>query len=106
MAWAAFMDFLEEKLGADGLAKVRAVRPKWQGNSMSEMREYVPERQLVEVTQNLGLSTKTQMKGLVGLLDRRNECAHPSDYYPQLNETLGYVSELLQRIQLLLPKTL
>lgn len=106
MAWAAFMDFLEEKLESDSLVKVRTVRPKWQGNNMAEMREYVPERQLVEVTQTVGLCTKSQMKGLIGLLDRRNECAHPSDYYPQLNETLGYMSELLQRFNILVPKTL
>src|SRR5712691_3447199 len=29
MAWAAFMDFLEEKLASDGLLKLRAARPAW-----------------------------------------------------------------------------
>jgi hypothetical protein len=29
MAWAAFMDFLEQKLASDGLAKVRNARPNW-----------------------------------------------------------------------------
>src|SRR3990172_9975107 len=43
MAWAAFMDFLEEKLESDGLAKVRAARPTWKGTDMADMREYVPE---------------------------------------------------------------
>jgi hypothetical protein len=38
------------------------------------------------------------MKALHGLLSRRNECAHASDYFPDLNETLGYVVELFQRI--------
>ena len=73
---------------------------------MAEMREYVPERQLVEVTQAVGLCTKNEAKALVGLLDRRNECAHPSAYFPQMNESLGYVSELLQRLRLLAPKQL
>ena len=41
------------------------------------------------------------MKALHGLLNRRNECAHPSDYFPDLNETLGYLSELFQRIEYL-----
>lgn len=106
MAWAAFMDFLEEKLQSDGLVKVRSIRPSWKGADMTEMREYVPERQLVEVCQHLGLATKNQTQALVSLLNRRNECAHPSSYYPGLNETLGYISELLQRVKYLIPRTL
>ena len=106
MAWAAFMDFLEEKLESDGLRKVRAERPTWRGPNIAEMREYVPEMQLVEVCQDVGLCTKNETQALVGLLRRRNECAHPSNYFPGLNETLGYLSELLQRVKMLHPKTL
>lgn len=106
MAWAAFMDYLEEKLASDGLVKLKALRPKWKGATMEDMREYVPERQFVEVTQPLGLCTKNQMQALVSLLNRRNECAHPSTYFPGLNETLGYISELLQRLKTLMPKPL
>ena len=46
-----------------------------------------------------GLTSKTVTKALLGLLNKRNECAHPSEYYPGLTETLGYVTELLQRIE-------
>jgi hypothetical protein len=106
MAWAAFMDFLEEKLESDGLHKVRSARPTWKGANMAEMREYVPEMQLVEVCQDVRLCTKNETQALVGLLRKRNECAHPSNYFPELNETLGYLSELLQRISMLQPKTL
>jgi len=106
MAWAAFMDFLEEKFQSDGLVKLRAARTAWKGKNIEEMREYVNEFQLIEATLDLGLSTKNEVKALHGLLNKRNECAHPSNYYPQLNETLGYVSEVLQRIKTLQPKTL
>jgi hypothetical protein len=106
MAWAAFMDFLEEKLSSDGLVKLRALRPAWKGSTMEEMREYVAEHQLIEATQPLGLCTKNQMKALHGLLHRRNECAHPSSYFPGLNETLGYISETIQRLKQLQPKSL
>jgi hypothetical protein len=106
MAWAAFMDFLEEKLESDGLQKVRSARPAWKGANMAEMREYVPEIQLVEVCQHVRLCTKNETQALVGLLRKRNECAHPSDYFPELNETLGYLSELLQRIRMLQSRTL
>jgi hypothetical protein len=54
--------------------------------------------QLIEAARDLGLCTRTEMKALHGLLNKRNECAHPSDYFPLVNETLGYVAEVLQRI--------
>jgi hypothetical protein len=46
------------------------------------------------------------MKALLGLLNKRNQCAHPSSYFPALNETLGFVSDVLQYIRLLGAKTL
>jgi hypothetical protein len=39
------------------------------------------------------------MRTLHGLLSRRNECAHPSEYFPDLNMTLGYISDLIDRIK-------
>ena len=106
MAWAAFMDFLEEKLASDGLVKLRAARPTWKAASIEELRENNVEYQLVEVARDLGLIGKTEMKALHGLLNKRNECAHPSNYFPGLNESLGYVSELLQRIDQLMARSL
>src|SRR4051794_21883696 len=43
MAWAAFMDFLEEKLASDGLVKLRALRSAWKASSVEELRENVVE---------------------------------------------------------------
>ena len=98
MAWAGFMDFLEEKLASDRLKRLRKLRPNWKASSVEELRENTPEYQLIEVARELGLCTKTEMKALHGLLNKRNECAHPSDYFPLLNETLGYIAEVLQRV--------
>ncbi len=106
MAWAAFMDFLEEKLASDGLLKLRALRSAWKASSVDELRENVVEHQLIDVARDLGLLGKTEAKALQGLLSKRNECAHPSDYFPGLNETLGYVAEMLNRIRHLQPKSL
>lgn len=106
MVWAAFMDFLEEKLASDGMTKLKIERPKWTFTSMEELREHIPEYQIIEAARSVNLCTKTQMKALHGLLNKRNECAHPSNYYPELNEALGYVSELIQRIKQISPKTL
>lgn len=106
MAWAGFMDFLEEKLASDGLKKLRAIRPAWKTATVEELREAVVEFQLIEAAKGLGLCTKTEAKALQGLLNKRNECAHPSNYFPSLNESLGYVSEILQRIGQMQPKNL
>jgi hypothetical protein len=106
MAWAGFMDFLEEKLSSDGLVKIRALRSSWKASSREELRENNVEYQLIDAARDLGLCGKTEAKALQGLLSKRNECAHPSSYFPNLNETLGYVSEVLSRIDRLKPKTL
>src|SRR2546428_7151939 len=75
MAWAAFMDFFEEKLASDGLVRLRAVHPAWRASSVEELRDNVVEYQLLEVARDLGLCGKTETKALQGLLSNRNECA-------------------------------
>jgi hypothetical protein len=106
MAWAGFMDFLEEKLASDGLVQLAAIRPKWPTRTLDDLRENVNEFQLIEVCRELRLCSKNETKALHGLLNKRNECAHPSAFFPDLNETLGYISEILRRITTLQPKTL
>lgn len=98
MVWAAFIDFLEEKLASDGFVKLRQVRPKWTLTTVEDLREY-PEYQIIDAAQVAGLCSKPERKALQGLLSQRNECAHPSSYDPELNETLGYISQLLQRLE-------
>jgi hypothetical protein len=61
---------------------------------------------VVESLQKVGLCGKTVTKDLMGLLNKRNECAHPSDYNPELNETLEYISEILNRLKSLETKHL
>jgi hypothetical protein len=100
MAWAAFMDFLERRLAADELKKLHATYPKWaKFKSIEDLREEIAEYAITEATRKVGLCKKTEVKALQGLLNKRNECAHPSSYYPGLNDTLGYVSEILNRVQ-------
>ena len=101
MAWAAFVDFFEQKLASDGFNKLKAARPNWNFSTIEELREAYPEHQLIDVGRATGLCSKSQTKALHGLLNRRNESAHPSNYEPDLNVTLGYISELLQRLETL-----
>jgi hypothetical protein len=96
MAWAGFIDFIEDNLDLSTLYKKH---PKWKTwKTIEEIRENITEHQLIFEAKETGVITGSQMKTLHGLLSTRNECAHPSDYDPNLNETLGYVSSLLTRI--------
>ncbi len=101
MAWAAFMDFLEEKLGEDGFVAVNREHPNWSITNIEDLRDIGSDFQIIEAARKAGLCGKTVEKALKGLLNRRNESAHPSDFYPGLNEALGYLSEILQRVQYL-----
>jgi len=104
MAWAAFMDFVHEKLFEDGFAALRQARPKWKPLANKEdLREY-RDSQVVETLKLVRLCGKGVCRSLDGDLSRRNECGHPTGYSPGLNETLGYISGLLQRISALQPK--
>lgn len=107
LSWAGFMDFLEHKLTSEGLTSVHSARPKWaRWTSLDMLRENIPEHQLIDVARDVGLLSKADVKALHGDLSRRNECAHPSSFQPGLNESLGYVSGLLRRVEVLLSRTL
>lgn len=97
MAWAGFMDFLEEKLASDSFARLNQARLKWQVSTVEDLREH-NDFQIIEAARAAGLCSTDQMKILHGLLARRNQCAHPSAYQPNSNDALGYMSNLLQLI--------
>lgn len=97
LAWAGFVDFLHERFIPDHLSALQSVRPKWNLSMPEDLREW-GEFAVVEAGKAAGVYNNTTMKALHGLLNRRNECAHPSEYFPSLNETLGYLSELFKRI--------
>jgi len=105
MAWAGMMDFLGNKLfSTKYLPELRKVRPNWNVKNIEQLREEKPEYQIIEACHDVGLFGKTQKKTLHGLLSIRNECAHPSESFPDLNISLGYISNILQRIKLLQKK--
>ena len=54
--------------------------------------------QIIEAANKVKLLSKSEEKTILGLLSKRNECAHPSNFKTNLNESLGYISELLNRI--------
>lgn len=97
MAWAALMDLYEEKLGSDSLKRVHSMYPKWQAHTtIDTLRENVKEFQLIEAGKKSGLLSHSNMKSLHGHLHTRNQAAHPTDFDPGINETLGYIEALLK----------
>jgi hypothetical protein len=98
LAWAGFIDFLHHHLVDDHLAALQMARPKWTINAAEDLREQ-SDFGVIEAGRAAGAYANTMMRTLHGFLGRRNECAHPSDYFPDLNSTLGYVSDLVERIK-------
>lgn len=105
--WQAFIDFLGEKLSSDGFGKVAQARPKWPVfQSVEELHEYTNEYEQIVVAKEIRVLSKAEARILHGMLSKRNECAHPGSYRPDLNESLGYISEIINRISVLQPKKL
>ncbi len=104
MAWAAFMDFAEEKLSSNKFKALNASYPDWKITDLDDLRDKKPDHQIVEALRVTKLCTKNEMKSIHGLLSVRNESAHPSAFLPDLNRALGFVSEILHRIEIMQPK--
>ena len=98
LAWAGFIDWLHNHLVDDHLSAITAAQPNWTIKSAEDFREY-SDFQVIETGKKAKVYNNTMMRTLHGLLSRRNECAHPSPYFPDLNRTLGYVSDLVERIE-------
>jgi hypothetical protein len=100
LAWASFIDFFGEKIGEDNFNKLN-VKKNWNISNTDDLREKASDSVIIESALEIKLINKNTAKSLRGLLAKRNECGHPSDYKPGLNDTLGYIDEILKRIELL-----
>jgi len=99
LSWIAFMDFVLDHIFTNGNQNLIAAKPTWEYTSKEQMTEKETDYNIIEVLPSLGLCNRTQKKALHGLLNKRNECSHPSDYSPDINEALGYVTEIFKRIE-------
>lgn len=98
MAWCGFFDCVLRLFESDGFNNLKQVRPNWSFSNREELTESFSEHQIIEALKSAGVIGKADQKALIGLLSRRNECAHPTAYFPDLNQTLGYISELFMRV--------
>jgi len=98
LAWAGFIDVLEAKLSSDGWVKANSVWPTFPiSKTLEELRESYTEHAFIILGKECGLYGKQTMNTLHGALSERNQCAHPGNADPGMNEALGYVSKLLKR---------
>jgi type I restriction-modification system DNA methylase subunit len=89
LAWSAFIDFLEDLL----LKKIHTSMTK------EKLQDTFGDSNIIDQLKSNNLITAIQQRSIRGLLYKRNECAHPSPYEPDINQTLGYVSEIIDRLK-------
>ena len=77
---------------------MRGARTGWSIASAEDLRHY-SDFQVIEAGKDAKMYPAQTMRMMHGWLGSRNECAHPSDYFPDLNMTLGYISELVDRVK-------
>lgn len=99
LAWCGFFNCIIRLIESDNFAQFKSQRPNWKFENREELGEKYSEHQVIETLKLMGLIGSADSKALIGLLSRRNECAHPTDYFPDLNQTLGYISELFLRLE-------
>ena len=93
------MHFVLDRIDSYGIQNIRQKKPAWNYYSIEELTEKQSEYAIIELLMDIGYCSKTEKKALHGLLNKRNECAHPSSHVPDMNEALGYISELFKRIE-------
>jgi len=105
LSWVGFMQFVLDKIENYGLQNVALKKPAWNYKTIEELTEKQAEFNIIELLFEIGFCSKTEKKALQGLLNKRNECAHPSSFIPDINESLGYISEVFKRIERIQSKT-
>ena len=102
VAWIGFMDYLGDQLTAYGIKKIIADKEnlsKLKIENIDDLREIVTDHAIIIMLREIKVFSRLEMTSIHGLLSKRNECAHPTNYRPGLSETVGYVNELLKRIE-------
>ncbi len=101
LAWIALIDYIENLLAYDRCRKLKAVRPKLKACTSEQLREEISDFQIIEACKDLGIINNSEMRIFHGYLSKRNLCAHPSDFYPDFNQTLGYMADILSAIRVM-----
>ena len=98
LAWTACIDLIQNKLGVDSFKQLNILRPTWKIKTIEDLWERGNDFQLIEVCKNLRLVTEQEKRMLHSYLTKRNWCAHPSAFFPDYNQTLGYMTDILKNM--------
>ncbi len=81
-AWNAFMADALVRLGVDGRPAV-----------------WTPDSQMLDMLVRRGLCSTAEHEWLVPLLQRRNECAHVTDFEPSRAQALWYIGAIIEHVE-------
>lgn len=98
LAWSGFFYLFAEKLYADYLIELKKQRPKWNLTDFETFRESYTEHAIIEAGKVVGFINNSTKKELIGMLSKRNQCAHPTLYKPRTNISLGYVDDIFDKL--------
>lgn len=97
MSWAGFFHCFMEAFFQKHEQKIRDKRGNWSFHDVSELKEATSESQLIETAKIIRFINKADARVLDGYLSKRNQCAHPTLYKPNMNEAIGYVDVMISR---------
>lgn len=97
MAWAGHFSLFSEKLLLNHQNDIHCARPKWSFTDLADLKEQVPESQILDVARDVGFIGKALLKMKQGQLSVRNQCAHPTLFRPNMNTAIGYVDDMIQQ---------
>ncbi|RJP76462.1 MAG: hypothetical protein C4522_17905 [Desulfobacteraceae bacterium] len=97
LSWAGFFHVFVECLMAHHEVALRAARPSWSFNDLSELKEGYVEHQILESGKTVSMITRQELRIYQGQLATRNQCAHPTLYKPTMNSALGFVDDMINQ---------
>lgn len=104
LGWACLADFLQQMAASDNFQALNSKYPNWKIQNLDNLRDKVSEFNLIESMFHSGMITKSEKKALQAMLNKRNECAHPTEYFPDLNQSTGFIAECISRLNALIEK--
>jgi len=92
LAWAALMDYIHDIIASDDLVTVKNHHSAWKIRQKHDLRDQ-SDFQVIDFLRVSGFINKTDGKALHGMLNTRNEAAHPGDIKFGHTKALAYIKK-------------
>ncbi|MCW2800501.1 MAG: hypothetical protein JWQ70_1973 [Aeromicrobium sp.] len=96
-AWNGYVALALMRMANDDFHALRRIRPKWDVTSIEDVAMRTPGRTLIDLLVELRIVGADQEFALAALLQRRNDCAHPTSFEPTIEQTADYLDDILDR---------